>query len=202
MEQTKEYRLRIYKLKGWGLLELLVVIAISTILTATATVSFNALMQKSYAQHAVEETLQIINLARQSAISNNTKILLCGSNSTDHHISNTTCQKANIDNWIIANDSNNNNKIETNYNNSLNSEILHSTKIHQDNNYWLLKVSFGRPYLRFSSEGKTMEVGSLIYCPNKKNKASQKNIQVITINYTGRAYLVEGDNRYDYMKFC
>lgn len=163
---------------GWSLLELLIVLAIIALLSAAATPSFKHNIKRSEAEKAANTLMKALQLAQSQASFRKQIITFCP-------VKKMKCTKNKAQHIAVFIDKNLNRRIDSH------EESIRFYKIASGDSFVKLKASFGRKYIRFKHNGHAMEGGSVLFCDNRADLYGQ----VVTLNYSGRAYLVQDDEQ-------
>lgn len=164
---------------GWSLLELLIVLAIFTLLSAAAIPSFKHTIKRSESEQAANTLLKALQLSQSQASFRKQIITFCP-------VRDMKCTKNKAQHIAVYIDENQNRAIDPG------EESIRFYKLASSKDSFIkLKASFGRKYIRFKHNGHAMEGGSVLFCDRREDLYGQ----VITINYTGRAYLVQDDEQ-------
>lgn len=155
---------------GLTLIELLLALGIVAILSTVGIPSFNHLIKKNRTDAVIKQLVTVLNYSRTLAVGRNTTITACLSNDG------VNCQKDNADQFIVFQDNNFNKTIDAD-------ELIQIFQFDVEKDSLLLKVSAGRNYLRFRSNGAVIEYGRIQYCPKSK---SEQYAQQVVINSVGR----------------
>ena len=159
---------------GFTLTELLSMLMIASIILVAGAPALSTGLDKAHAQYAMQSAFHTIQEARTLAINQqNGVITLCGS--TDGH----TCNKDWSHGWLLFADTNDNRRHDSD-------ETLYRQETHDIEGSMHWSASGGRPYIRFTPLGYSMEFGALTYCPSTPNPHHARQI---TINRPGRARL-------------
>jgi len=156
--------------RGYSLIELLTIISIlAMLLMAASPLLKNVDENRQVSQ--IFEMLRLIETARSAAIGTGRIITLCGSSDG------ISCTK----NWksatvLIFDDQDNNHQLGSR------EKTLYRAQMPNGEWHW---HGSNKPYLRFRSDGTSIEWGHFTLCPigKKNNYASQ-----ITLNFVGRPY--------------
>ncbi len=169
---------------GSSLVQLMLVLAIIAMLSVIGVPSMLKQFERSQSRQAAHQILHALTLARQSALSEGRETQLCGiviGNNPDGK--SYPCLSDQFTTLAIFQDLNKNRQLD------LSSEIVHLNSLNTENATVHLRASFGRPYFRFKSDGGSLEAGNIVYCPIEDSSNREQLIQVIKVNYAGRAYL-------------
>lgn len=169
-----------FRIYGWSLLELMIVISLLSLLSLAGLPSLHASIKRAQAQQASNTILKAFDLAREEAIAKNHTVTLCG-------IVNQQCTSRGQLTLSIFIDENQNRVIDDN------EEVVRVLSKPVDDGELLIKASLGRNYFRFKGNGTAMESGTIIYCPTANEIQTKSYVQIIKLNYTGRAYLLRDE---------
>ncbi len=163
----------IEKKTGFTLVELLVVISISVIAIALTIPTFDALINDSARRSAIADLVSALNLARNTAISNQTTVTLCPLDE------NLRC----VNNWslpiTVFLDPKRTKQVQNN------SQIIRVVQPPQHGR--LIAAAGIRNYFRFRSTGMAREaIGNFVWCPDSNNTTQASQIR---INMGGRPQL-------------
>lgn len=160
--------------KGYSLIELVIVLLLIGILATAATPLYKSFFEQKYSQAEAQKLISALQLTRASAIDSGMEVTLCGTNA----------QRSCISNWsknlVLFFDKNANRQIDDN------ESIIHSFSAAPKGSSIEWRSTFKKPYLRFKPDGSAKEAGNIKYCGKSK---LARFAQMITINYSGRAYL-------------
>jgi len=177
------------KYYGWSLLELMIALSLVTIISLAGLPSLSASINRSQAQKASENIIKAFDLARQEAITRNHVVTLCG-------VINNKCEARGKLTLSIFIDNNENKIIDSD------EEIIRVISKIGNESELLIRASLGRNYFRFKENGTSMESGSIIYCPSDKVTEKQNYAQIVKLNYTGRAYLMNDGSEKEKQTAC
>ena len=171
----KENNLHQVNQHGFTLLELIFSLAIATILALLSVPSFQQASNDYKANSIISTIYRQINFTRQTAITSNERVVLCGYKKKQG------CMSKNIESMIVFVDINNNFVFDEEI-----EEIVNNISFAKGD--YTLNWNRRLP-LRYRSDGTISFPGSFIFCP--KNKEDVKAIRRVTVNRTGRAYIAK-----------
>ncbi|WP_413231779.1 GspH/FimT family pseudopilin [Marinobacter sp.] len=167
-----------FKASGLTLVELLVVLAISAILLGSAFPGIGHLMNQSQRHSATSELIALINLARHTAIHEQTSVTLCPLTTSQ------TCSS----NWelpIVA-------FRDPTHTKSLAVPAQLIRQISPPAHGYLIVRSANRPYFRFRPSGRAREaIGNIVWCPDDHDPRYASQIR---INMGGRPLRSDDSN--------
>ena len=155
---------------GFTLVELIVVIALISVLATVGVPGLKQSLDRNRAVSAMMELHALLNLARQTAVTRNVEVTVCG---VDQDMK---C----IEPWqghstLVFIDRNHNRRVDPNELITANSHLTRDGQIR-----W--RASGGRDYLRYHRTGAVKDIGTFGYCPWNESQA----IAGIIINKVGR----------------
>lgn len=162
--------MKIYR--GITLFELLIGLGVAAILFGIGAPSFEKIIQKNQATSAMHTIYRHYQAARQSAISQQKTMMLCGSDSGS------SCDKVWSKYIILFDDSDNDKEPSA-------TEIIQIHQLKLGQSYIKTRMAFGLAYTQLAADGSAKFTGSMIYCP--QNKAANLYRRV-TWNRVGRPY--------------
>lgn len=162
-----------HPLKGFTLIELLIVMTILAIVAGTAIPGLNELWKNGNRHAAINDLVTLINLARNTAIQENTTVTLCPLNSSDQCVADWSLP-------IVAfRDPERDKRVNSN------SQLLRM--IPPPSSGHLVVRSANRPYFQFQPTGMARyAIGNIVWCPSDNNNQSAAQIR---INMGGRPLL-------------
>ncbi len=167
------------KTQGFSLIELLSCCAIASLLLGISAPSLKHIEQKYRARHIALTLHQSLTRAREIAVINHSRVILCGSQDG------ISCNKEKITYLISFIDEN------KDYKASPSEKIILNIKLTDRRDRLHLAASLGRNYITFNSDGSARQAGSFIYCPSDGNLLFARRI---TVSMTGRPYIAIDNN--------
>lgn len=167
---------------GFTLIELIITLAISAILIGTSVPSLLGLYNRTLSDAHIGTLLAIINHAREYAITHNTHVYICGSNTG------LSCEKT----WqraIVAFIDKDADKTLTDKD-----EVLVMHQFTRKQGYFYSRIASGMHVTAFNALGSAKYAGSFVYCaPNNKHNHRA------TWNRLGRSYKGQDKNNDGYI---
>lgn len=165
--------------RGMTLIELMASIAITSILAAAGIPAYTDLVARQNANSFSNTLYRRLVLARNSAISLNTTVTICGSRDG------LSCVKDGISSLLVFRDVNRNHKID------ISDSVLQNTSLKTKGTQVRLGAALGRNYIEFNASGRARQTGSFYYCPKNRDPRMAKRV---TVSLTGRAYIARDGN--------
>ncbi|WP_339800658.1 GspH/FimT family pseudopilin [uncultured Marinobacter sp.] len=164
--------------QGFTLLELIIVIVLLSVLAVMAVPNWSSWTEATHRQTAISDLVTLINLARNTAIHDQTSVTLCPLNTAG------TCTRDWNKTLTVFRDPDRSRKLVSG------AQIIKvSDPVKQGH---IIARTGNRPYFGFRASGHAREaIGHFLWCPtdNDPSKASQ-----IRINRGGRPLLAEDRN--------
>lgn len=160
------------KLSGLTLLSLLLSLSITSILITMAIPGLGNYFAKSESRSASALIRKNLGIARNLAVSTKTEVTVCGINLSGN------CSKENVEALTIFFDANKNQVLDHG------ERIFRETRLAYSGNI-LLRASWRKHYIQFTSKGSSRQAGSFIYCDPKYVKHASR----ITVSMSGRSYI-------------
>ena len=165
--------------RGFTLIELLVTLTLTALLGQLAWTGFADFLARQRQLTAIAEVRSLVRFSRFTALGTRQRATLCALDSSNR------CNRDWTGRHIaVFTDSNRNRALDAN-------ERLHRSldwPAVRGNLHW--RASLGRPYLAFTTAGRSAVNGSFSYCPSN---ADARFAAAIVVSHSGRTY-VPGDS--------
>lgn len=157
---------------GITIIELMIVLSILCLITSFGIPSLSSAIERAESRATQQALRTMLALARTEAISSESTLSLCGTDSTN------TCIKHNFNQITVFIDKNRNAVVDE-------SERVLFVRDIEYNGRISLNASFGKEYVRFKKDGSAEQAGSFVYCNPSHPELSLR----LTVSMPGRIYI-------------
>ena len=168
---------------GFTLIEMMMVLIIVALVVGVAVPGMRDTMNRTRAVSAMMELHALINLARQTAITRNSEITVCG---VDGNLKCTEPWDGNP--TLVFEDTNRNRSFDQSEFIAAETNLTRSGRIR-----W--QASGGRDYLRFRFDGSAKEFGSFYYCVKSELGAPNQKLVISANGRARRISAIQADNK-------